>query len=135
MRRGERCWARCSRRRCSRTAHRRHVTLTCFIGGARHPARARLDTELLRDRVMSDLRDLVGARGDPVFVHHVFWPHAIPQYNVGYAAVKDAADTMELANPGLYLAGNYRSGISVGDCVASGQQTAERVAAYLTRAG
>lgn len=112
-----------------------HVTITCFIGGARHPARARVDTALLRDRVMTELRDLLGARGEPVFVHHVCWPHAIPQYNVGYAAVKEAADTMELANPGLYLAGNYRSGVAVGDCIASGQQTAERVAAYLTRAG
>jgi oxygen-dependent protoporphyrinogen oxidase len=54
---------------------------------------------------------------------------------VGYQAVKDAADATEAQNPGLYLSGNYRNGVSVGDCVASGQQVAERVAAYLARAG
>jgi oxygen-dependent protoporphyrinogen oxidase len=54
---------------------------------------------------------------------------------VGYQAVKNAADEMESENPGLYLAGNYRSGVSVGDCMASGQQVAQRVANYLTRAG
>jgi oxygen-dependent protoporphyrinogen oxidase len=112
-----------------------HVAITCFVGGARYPARARESEEMLVERVMHDLRDLVGARGEPTYVKHVFWPRAIPQYNVGYAAVKEAADAMESANPGLYLAGNYRNGVSVGDCVASGQQIAERVQAYLARAG
>jgi oxygen-dependent protoporphyrinogen oxidase len=112
-----------------------HVAITCFIGGARHPARAREGPELLVARAMEDLRELLGVRGEPVFTKHVFWPRAIPQYSVGYGAVKDAADTMELSNPGLYLAGNYRSGVSVADCVGGGQRIAERVVAYLTRAG
>ena len=38
-------------------------------------------------------------------------------------------------NPGLYLAGNYRHGVSVGDCIASGQQVAEKVSAYLAHSG
>ena len=112
-----------------------HVTITCFVGGARHPARAREGTELLVARAMEDLRELLGVSGEPVFMKHVCWPRAIPQYSVGYGAVKDAADTMELANPGLYLAGSYRSGVAVGDCVGGGQRIAERVVAYLTRAG
>ena len=112
-----------------------HVAITCFVGGARHPACAREEPHVLVQRVMHDLRELLGVRGNPVFVHHVFWPRAIPQYTVGYGAVKDAADAVELANPGLYLAGNYRNGIAVGDCVASAQQIAERVAVYLARAG
>ncbi len=112
-----------------------HVTITCFVGGARHPELAREDSDVLVRRVLLDLRALLGVRGDPVFIKHVFWPRAIPQYTLGYQAVKDAADATEQANPGLYLAGNYRNGVSVGDCIASGQQMAERVAAYLTRAG
>ncbi len=111
------------------------VTITCFVGGARHPQLAREASEVLVGRVLHDLRALLGVRGDPLFIKHVFWPRAIPQYTLGYQAVKDAADATELANPGLYLAGNYRNGVSVGDCIASGQQMAERVAAYLTRAG
>ncbi|MEO7522225.1 MAG: protoporphyrinogen oxidase [Gemmatimonas sp.] len=112
-----------------------HVTITCFVGGTRYPARAREETPALLQHVMYDLRDLLGARGEPVFVKHVLWPRAIPQYNVGYGEVLEAADAMEMSNPGLYLAGNYRHGISVGDCVSSGQRVAQRVAAYLTRAG
>lgn len=111
------------------------VTITCFVGGARQAERAREDTDLLVERVLLDLRQLLGVRGEPVFAQHVYWPRAIPQYTVGYQSVKDAADSTERQNPGLYLAGNYRNGVSVGDCIASGQQVAERVAAYLTRAG
>ena len=112
-----------------------HVAITCFVGGARMPERAREDTDLLVERVLIDLRQLIGVRGEPVFAKHVYWPRAIPQYTVGYQAVKNAVDETELANPGLYLGGNYRNGVSVGDCVASGQQIAQRVTSYLTRAG
>jgi oxygen-dependent protoporphyrinogen oxidase len=112
-----------------------HVVITCFVGGARMLERAREETDLLVERVLIDLRQLLGVRGEPIFVRHVYWPRAIPQYTVGYQAVKDAADETERSNPGLYLAGNYRNGVSVGDCVASGQQIASRVAAYLARAG
>ncbi len=112
-----------------------HVSITCFVGGARLPERAREDTDLLVERVLMDLRQLLGVRGEPVYAHHVYWPRAIPQYTVGYQAVKDAADATEATNPGLYLGGNYRNGVSVGDCVASGEQIADRVAAYITRAG
>lgn len=112
-----------------------YVTLTCFVGGARMPERAREDSDLLMERVLTDLRQLLGVRGEPVFASHIYWPRAIPQYAVGYQSVKDAAEDTERLNPGLYLAGNYRNGVSVGDCVASGVDVGERVAAYLARAG
>jgi oxygen-dependent protoporphyrinogen oxidase len=106
-----------------------------FVGGARQPELARLQTDELVRLVRTDLHDMLGIRGEPVFAKHVYWSRGIPQYSVGYGAVKDAADATEAANPGLYLTGNYRHGVSVGDCIASGQQVAEKVAAYLTRAG
>ncbi len=112
-----------------------HVAITVFVGGSRQPDLARLQTDELVRLVRTDLRDLLGVRGEPVFAKHVYWSRGIPQYSVGYGRVKEAADDTEAANPGLYLTGNYRHGVSVGDCIASGQQVAERVAAYLTRAG
>jgi oxygen-dependent protoporphyrinogen oxidase len=111
-----------------------YVTITCFVGGARAPDVARDGTDVVVERVLGDLRDLLGVRGEPVFAQHVFWPRAIPQYNVGYASVKRAAEATEAANPGLYLVGNYRYGVSVGSCVASGQQVAARVQEFLAHA-
>jgi oxygen-dependent protoporphyrinogen oxidase len=111
-----------------------HVAITVFVGGARQPDLARLQTDELVRLVRTDLHELLGVRGEPVFAKHVYWSRGIPQYAVGYGRVKDAADHAEAANPGLYMTGNYRHGVSIGDCIASGQQVAERVAAYLTRA-
>ena len=56
-------------------------------------------------RVLLDRRALIGVRGEPVYIKHVFWPRAIPQYTVGDQAPKFAAEKTEAANPGLYLAG------------------------------
>jgi oxygen-dependent protoporphyrinogen oxidase len=110
-----------------------HVAITVFVGGARQPELARMQTDELVRLVRTDLRDMLGVRGEPVFAKHVYWSRGIPQYAVGYDTVQDAADDTETANPGLYLTGNYRHGVSIGDCIASGQQVAEKVAVYLTR--
>lgn len=110
-----------------------HVTITVFVGGGRQPAIARAQTDELVKLVRTDLRDLLGVRGDPVFAKHVYWSRGIPQYAVGYDTVKSAAEQTEAANPGLYLTGNFRHGVSVGDCIASGQQVAGKVAAWLTQ--
>lgn len=110
-----------------------HVTLTVFVGGARAPQQAALSSEALLPAVLRDLHDLLGVTGDPVYTHHAYWPRAIPQYLLGYQEVKDAVARTEAEHPGLYLAGNYHLGVSVGDCVANGVLTAERVASYLGR--
>ena len=55
------------------------------------------------------------------------WPHAIPQYHVGYGRVKNALSQIEADCPGLYLAGNYRAGVSVSDAAQSGDAAARRL--------
>jgi protoporphyrinogen/coproporphyrinogen III oxidase len=110
-----------------------HVTLASFVGGTRQPTAALQTTEATVAALMPDLRELLGVTAPPVFVKRVVWPRAIPQYIVGYETVQEAATETETANAGLYLTGNYRHGVSVGDCVTSARQTADRVATYLAR--
>ena len=106
-----------------------HVGLTVFAGGMRQPGHGRLPTAELLERIGRDLRELVGAAGDPAFVRHTFWPRAIPQYTLGYEQWKETLATMEQSNPGLFIGGNARDGISVPDCVKSGLKLAEKVIA------
>ena len=108
-----------------------HVLLTSYIGGERQPALASLPPEKLVELVCGDLRMLLGVRGRPVFTHHCFWPRAIPQYNVGYGKFKDLMTEIELKAPGLFFAGHYRDGISVGDSIVSGGHVAGRVGDFL----
>lgn len=111
-----------------------HVLLTTFVGGMRNPDLGRLDTEALRDVVERDLGRLLDASGTPTLVRHVRWPRAIPQYTVGYGQVKATMDRLEAQHPGLFLAGNYRSGVSVGDTMESGASAAREVASALQSA-
>jgi oxygen-dependent protoporphyrinogen oxidase len=106
-----------------------HVLLTNFLGGLRSPEFGAADTTVVVPRVLADLRELLGVRGEPVFVNHQRWMQAIPQYVLGHEHVVSAAASIESALPGLYLTGQWRAGVSLGDCIAQGQAAAARVVA------
>jgi oxygen-dependent protoporphyrinogen oxidase len=112
-----------------------HVTLTTFVGGARQPELALAGEATITAAVERDLRDLLGARGTPVFRVVQVWPRAIPQYNLGYSNNTAAMDRIENANPGLFLAGSYRNGVSVGDVMTSGALAARAAHSLLGPAG
>ncbi len=107
-----------------------HVTLTSFIGGCRNPELANRQPEELFDRAVQDLKRVLGVRGQPIYRHHVVFPWAIPQYNVGYGKFMDLMTGIEARHPGLFFAGNYRNGISVGNSIVAGQEVASRVATF-----
>ena len=109
-----------------------HVTLTCYLGGARAPELALLDGEAAVAVALEDLRTLLGVRGQPTFQHHVLFPKAIPQYEVGFGRFKNLMNEIEARAPGLFLAGHYRDGISLGDSIVSGDRAAERIRDFLT---
>jgi oxygen-dependent protoporphyrinogen oxidase len=93
------------------------VLLTVFVGGERQPECATADTETLQRTVLPELEQLLGITGKPTFVHHKHWDKAIPQYKLGYAAQLAGMERIEQDHPGLHLAGNYRTGISVTCCL------------------
>lgn len=107
-----------------------HVGLTVFVGGMRQPEHARLPTADLLRRIAPDLRDLVGATGEPAFVKHSFWPRAIPQYQIGYERHFETMAQLEQRHPGILIGGNARDGISVPDCIKSGLRLAEKAAGF-----
>ncbi|HEX4343390.1 MAG TPA: protoporphyrinogen oxidase [Verrucomicrobiae bacterium] len=110
-----------------------HLMLTSFIGGERYPELASLPHEKLVALACEDLRVILGVRGQPTFSHSVFYPKAIPQYNVGYGRFRDLMTEIETKAPGLYFAGHYRDGISVSDSILSGCNIADRVSACLDK--
>ncbi len=104
-----------------------HVTLTSYIGGMRAPELALKPPGEIRKLVMTDLRELLGVRGEPVWEHVKQWTRAIPQYEVGYGRFKDFMDEFERTHPGLLFGGHYRDGISLSDSILAGFKAAERV--------
>jgi oxygen-dependent protoporphyrinogen oxidase len=107
-----------------------HVLLTVFAGGARDPHLLHLDSDHIAALALDDLRSLLGITGAPAFSDVATIEHSIPQYNVGYGAVKERIARIEAQCPGLFVAGNFTHGISVSDCIAGGAAAAEKVAAH-----
>ena len=104
-----------------------HHLLTVFIGGGRQPELASLPTDKMLKLVLEEVEDLLGVRGEPVFMDHVYWPHAIPAYHTGYDEILRTFKNIEARNPGLHLAGNFRYGISVPDCIKNGIELADQI--------
>jgi protoporphyrinogen/coproporphyrinogen III oxidase len=109
-----------------------HLTLTSYVGGERQPELALLPAEKLVELTCEDLRVLLGVRGRPTFVHCVVYPRAIPQYNIGYGRYRGLLTEIENKAPGLYFAGHYRDGVSLGDSILSGCNIVEGVGKFLT---
>lgn len=117
-----------------RRAPPEHVTLTSYLGGTRNPGLASLRGEELEAVTTEDLQQILGVRGRPTFRHHVYYPRAIPQYEIGYGRFKTLMTAVEEKAPGLFLAGHYRDGISLGDSITSGSENADRIRAYVSGA-
>jgi oxygen-dependent protoporphyrinogen oxidase len=108
-----------------------HVALTTFVGGSRQPELAGLADGPLIDAVVGDLRPILGVNGQPVYVRINRWERAIPQYAIGHLDIVERLRAVESRHPGLFMAGNFIGGISVGDCVIQSDVNASRIDAYL----
>jgi oxygen-dependent protoporphyrinogen oxidase len=106
------------------------VLMTAFVGGRRQPALALESEETIAGIVHEALASFLGAH-DPGFTAVTRWPRAIPQYTLGHAERLSRAEAAESALSGLFLCASYRGGVSVGDCIKSAHETANRVVANL----
>ena len=111
-----------------------HVGLTSFVGGMRNPELSRLDDAGLVETVRTELGELVGATGAPVFTHVQRWPRAIPQYAMNYGRYQQAFSAVEASAPGLFIGGNCRDGISLANCIAAGRRLAACASAFTATA-
>jgi oxygen-dependent protoporphyrinogen oxidase len=103
-----------------------HVALTVLAGGMLQPEAAAGTAEDQLALVREDLRDLLGVRGEPVFIRHRLWPRAIPQYALGFERQRLLMAACEQEFPALLIGGSARDGISVGHCIESGFALARR---------
>lgn len=108
-----------------------HVLLTTYLGGVRAPELALRPEPELVAWTRRDLETLLGVRGAPTYQHVQVYPRAIPQYELGYGRFQALMDEIEARAPGVFLAGHFRNGISLGDSIIAGHDVAERIATWL----
>ncbi len=103
------------------------TAFTTFVGGTRQPENALLPEDRIVDLVSEDLKVLLGIQVKPDVVVVRPWPKAIPQYNIGHGQIIEKVEDFEKINPGVFLSGNFRGGISVSDCVKNAKGMSERI--------
>jgi oxygen-dependent protoporphyrinogen oxidase len=103
------------------------VLLTSFAGGATNPEFVRLEEKAIAQIVEAEMAAVLGINGPSI--ERLVWkfPKALPQFNVGHAQTAAGIRQAVKGLPGLFLAGNYLEGRSLGDCVEIGSRTAQEV--------
>jgi protoporphyrinogen/coproporphyrinogen III oxidase len=76
--------------------------------------------------VLSDFISILGLSTAPEIHHVQKWGQAIPQFEVGYPAIRETLKDFETRCTGIHMAGSYISGVSVGDCVKFAQAIGSR---------
>ena len=104
---------------------------TIFIGGARSPELFNLGKDILIRKVLDEFHSIMKTKGEPVYITERMWEKAIPQYNIGYIEHENYFDKFEKSNPGIFLSGNYRGGIAVGDCIKNSEIVFKKVKQFL----
>ncbi|MBZ0197407.1 MAG: protoporphyrinogen oxidase [Ignavibacteriales bacterium] len=109
------------------------AAFTIFIGGAKNPDVFSRYGDRLDEEVISEFKKIMKIEKEPVFRKSVMWERAIPQYNLGYNLHDEYFEKTESENPGLFFSGNYRGGISIGDCFKNSKPTAEKIIEFLKK--
>merc|ERR1712157_144857 len=108
--------------------------LSSYIGGTLNQGILDQTEEELATQVDKDLRKML-LKPDapaPVVVGVRVWQKAIPQFYLGHLEALEAANeaTAEAGYEGLFLSGNYNSGVALGKCVEGAYKVADDVASY-----
>jgi oxygen-dependent protoporphyrinogen oxidase len=111
------------------------VCFTSFAGGATDPKLCDLSDDEIRETICAEVARVLGITGKPVATNLHRHAHALPQYNLGHSQIVKSLEALTAAMPGLFLAGNYLSGPSIGACVEQADRTAEAVRVYLASIG
>jgi protoporphyrinogen/coproporphyrinogen III oxidase len=104
-----------------------------YIGGSRDTGIADLTNEQIIAEVDKGCRQvLLNDDAPPPKVLGIkLWPTAIPQYELGHLPMMKELEEAEAKLPGLWICGNYRTGVAFPDCVTFGYEQAQVVTDFL----
>ena len=108
------------------------AVVRCFVGRAGAEEPARLPDPDLVEAAAREVGEAVGLSARPAASRVIRWNRAMPQYEVGHldrlASIENALATEA---PGVFVTGSAFRGVGIADCIRQGQETAQRVTAFL----
>ena len=110
-----------------------YVSIAGYVGGARNPDAARIPADQLVQLVHEEFAQLLGIRGVPVLQRCRHWAMGLPQYDMQHCEKKSVLLNASQRADGLFITGNYLSGVSIVNCIAQARKTAEQAHAFLSK--
>lgn len=107
------------------------VSIAAYVGGARNRDLARQPADDLISGVQRELSSILQIKGEPVLSRCRQWARSLPQYNLGHLERVKTLQSLNQRQPGLFLTGNYLTGVSVANCIGQARSVAGEVGAYL----
>jgi oxygen-dependent protoporphyrinogen oxidase len=107
------------------------VLLRAFVGGGHAGVALAQSDKEMTVTVMEELRSLLGIQGEPEATFLSYYRDSMAQYRLGHLDRVRAIDE-EIENfPGIEIAGSAYRGGGIPDCVASAEEAASRLLAYI----
>lgn len=109
-------------------APKNQVLLTTFIGGELYRERASFSQKEILKHTTEELQKVYQISQQPIFQRFMRWERAIPQYDHHIVPVHEKAEAEE--KNGLWVAANWKDGISIADALRKAPNIADRIHAY-----
>ncbi|QDT42334.1 Protoporphyrinogen oxidase [Gimesia alba] len=103
------------------------VQLRTFVGGAMQAELLEHTDAELESIVQSELADILGVTGKPLFSKLLRHNQSMPQYHMGHLQLVEQIELQADQYPNLELAGNAYRGVGIPDSIHSAEQAAERM--------
>ena len=104
------------------------VLLRAFAGGAFGREYLKLDDRALEQRLLADLREVLGISGEPLVTLGRRYTRAMVQYSVGHLETVAAIEAEAAKLEGLTLAGSAYRGVGIPDCIRDAREKAALIA-------
>jgi oxygen-dependent protoporphyrinogen oxidase len=111
------------------------VCFTSFAGGATDPHLCEMGEGEITETICAEVARVLGIKGKPIATSLHLYARALPQYNLGHTQIVKSLEILAQEISGLFLAGNYLSGPSIGSCIECADRTGDAVRIYLASIG
>lgn len=108
------------------------VQLRTFVGGAMQAELLEHSDAEIEQMVQSELADILGVAGKPLFSKLLRHNQSMPQYHMGHLELVEQIESQAGLIPQLELAGNAYRGVGIPDSIHSAEQAAQRLFDSLT---